>query len=201
MRIGIDFDNTIAGYDRLFGTVARELGVLDGGVPATKAGVRDALRARGEEGETDYQRVQGQAYGRFMAGADLIEGVGDFLAGCRSAGNEVFIVSHKTSYGHFDDARVNLREAALGWMESKGFFDPDGYGIARGNVYFEDTRDAKIARIRSLEVTHFIDDLNEVLSDPAFPADVTRILYSPQRAPDTDLKSAQHWNEISACLL
>ena len=51
------------------------------------------------------------------------------------------------------------------------------------NVYFESTRAEKLARIAALALTHFIDDLEEVLSDPDFPPDVERILFADGAQP------------------
>ena len=44
MLIGIDFDNTIAGYDRAFAAEAARRGVIALGAPATKRSIRDRLR-------------------------------------------------------------------------------------------------------------------------------------------------------------
>jgi hypothetical protein len=46
-------------------------------------------------------------------------------------------------------------------------------------VYFESTRDKKIAKISELGLDYFVDDLPEVLEDPKFPLSVKRILYNP----------------------
>ena len=180
MRIGIDLDNTIAGYDGVFGPVARELGLLEDAMDgATKTDIRDALRSRGDDGERDWQRLQGQVYGKFMSRAEMIEGVGGFLSACRDKGETVFIVSHKTEFGHHDADRVNLRDAALTWMTDKGFFDADGFAIPKESVYFEATRVEKIARIETLGCTHFIDDLEEIFLDPKFPENTRRFLVGP----------------------
>ena len=64
----------------------------------------------------------------------------------------VVIVSHKTEFGHHDPDRVNLRDAARDWMAAHGFFHPNGFGIAPDAVYFEATRQDKLARIRQLGV-------------------------------------------------
>lgn len=202
MRIGIDFDNTIAGYDALFGVLAGELGLLDGVPPASKTLVRDALRAQ-PGGEQKYQRLQGQVYGRYMARAALIDGVGDFLRRCRTQGADVFIVSHKTRYGHFDEACVDLREAALAWMDGHGFFADEAFAIPRERVFFEDTRAAKIERIRALKLSHFIDDLCEVLEDPAFPPEVARLHFGAGCGgdPATLMTAFRTWPEITAYLL
>ena len=45
MRIGVDFDNTIVCYDRLFHRLARERGLIPETVPQTKGAVRDYLRS------------------------------------------------------------------------------------------------------------------------------------------------------------
>jgi hypothetical protein len=64
-------------------------------------------------------------------------------------------------------------------MDEHRFFTRDGLDLSRGDVYFESTRADKIARIRAIGCSDFIDDLEEVFLEPLFPADVTRILYAP----------------------
>jgi hypothetical protein len=181
-RIGIDFDNTIISYQRAFLTAARGIGLLPDSFVGTKQIVRDHIR-RLPDGEREWMRLQGFVYGKGIGDATLIDGVTDFLRRCRSAGGAVFIVSHKTEYGHFDASGINLRQAALGWMKQQGFFRREGYGLATVDVFFESTRAEKLARIAALNCTHFIDDLEEVLDDPGFPQGVKRILFadgSPQ---------------------
>jgi hypothetical protein len=88
------------------------------------------------------------------------------------------IVSHKTEHGHFDPDKVNLRGAALQWMEGQGFFTDEGFSIVRDHVHFASTRSEKLNRIANLNCDFFIDDLEEVLVDPEFPPSVRRILFS-----------------------
>ncbi|MBI3723314.1 aminoglycoside phosphotransferase family protein, partial [bacterium] len=45
-----------------------------------------------------------------------------------------------------------------------------------GRIFFEDTRAAKIARIRAVGCTHFVDDLEEVFLEADFPEHVERHL-------------------------
>lgn len=177
MRIGIDFDNTIAGYDPVWRCVAVDMGLLPTGFDGGKSEVRAAIRSR-PDGETDWQRLQGQVYGKYMPEALLLDGVDGFLQRCRRTGEHVFVVSHKTEYGHFDPERISLREAALAWMEARGFFATDGFGLERGDVYFEGTRAEKLERIATLGLDHFIDDLPEVLDDPDFPDGPARHLFA-----------------------
>ncbi len=175
MRVGIDFDNTLAGYDLLFTRIAREWGLLPQDFQGRKKEVRDAVRLL-DGGEAQWMRLQAEAYGPRMAEAVLIEGAASFLLACRDRAVEVFIVSHKTPYAAAAPDGTHLHGAALEWMEARGFFAPDGFALARDRVFFEPTREAKCRRIAALGCSHFIDDLEEVFRDPAFPEGVGRLL-------------------------
>ena len=197
-RIGIDFDNTIVGYDNAFLAAAKTLKLLAPDFSGDKRAVRDAIRLL-PEGELAWQRLQGVVYGQALEQAVLFEGVDAFLGRCRDEGHRVFIVSHKTEHGHFDPKRVPLRKAALSWMERRGFFGANGYAIPLGNVFFEDSRADKLRRIGSLECSHFIDDLEEVLSDPDFPP-IRRILFARHRPASQPLPYpiCPTWQRIEA---
>ena len=181
LRIGIDFDNTIISYDDVFCAAAKRSGLIEASFAGSKQAVRDAIRLL-PDGELTWQRLQGQVYGKGIGGAKLVAGVEPFLRRARAEGSAVVIVSHKTEYGHFDPDRVNLRTAALDWMAGQGLLD-GGHGVARQDVYFESTRADKLKRIAALSLTHFIDDLEEVLTDPDFPPRVERILFADAAQP------------------
>jgi hypothetical protein len=199
MRIGIDFDNTLCDYDQVFVASAKSRGLIEAGFTGSKQAVRDHIRRR-LGGEIAWQRVQGHVYGAGIADALLFEGVGDFFALCRERGCEVFIVSHKTQFGHYDPSRVDLRQAALDWMGDHGFFDEDRFGLRRDRVFFENTRSGKLKRIRTLECSHFIDDLIEVFTDGGFPEDVAPILFSAALGAASELpgvKVCPSWRYIA----
>ncbi len=176
LRIGIDFDNTIVSYDEVFCAMAKRSGLIGPGFVGSKQAVRDAIRLL-PEGELAWQRLQGQVYSKGIADAKIIDGFEAFLRRCRAEGSAVMIVSHKTEYGHHDPDRLTLRQAARDWLAARRLLDGE-YGISATNVFFESTRAEKLARIGELSCTHFIDDLEEVLSDPGFPPKVARILFS-----------------------
>lgn len=176
LRVGVDFDNTIITYDEVFRATARSLGLLNAGFAGSKQALRDAIRLL-PDGELIWQRLQTQVYGRGIADAPMVSGFGAFLRRCRAEGCGVVIVSHKTRHGAMDPERVDLRQAALDWMAAHGLFDGD-LGIERKDVYFENTRAEKLRRIASLRLTHFVDDLVEVLGDPHFPPHVHQILFT-----------------------
>jgi hypothetical protein len=183
VRIGLDFDNTIIRYDEVFARAAAERGLLPDGFRGNKQAVRDVIRLR-PDGESEWQRLQGHVYGKGIGGAQPFTGVDSFLRRARKADAHVLIVSHKTEHGHFDPDRVNLRTAAMGWMEAHGFFSADGFALSRADVHFATTRAEKLARIGALRCDVFVDDLPEVLRDPGFPEGVVRILLSEQAEPE-----------------
>ena len=177
MRIGLDFDNTIIRYDEVFQQAAKERGLLEAGFSGNKQQLRDAIRIL-QDGELKWQALQGYVYGKGIAGAQIFSGVPEFLRRARKEGHTILIVSHKTEYGHFDPDRVNLRIAALGWMETQGFFSDRDFSILPSDVHFASTRSEKVSRIADLGCDVFVDDLEEVFADPDFPPSVERILFS-----------------------
>ncbi len=174
-RIGIDLDNTLISYDDLFVEVARARRLLPVTFVGTKREVRDFIRLL-PDGENEWQRLQAHVYGPAVPRASLAEGALDFIRAARSRGIDLTIVSHKTALANMGQENVNLRDAAREWLRNNGIVAPDA--IPEQNVYFEDTRADKIARIISLGCTHFIDDLEEVFEDPAFPSGVEKFLFS-----------------------
>jgi hypothetical protein len=202
MRIGIDFDNTIAGYDDLFVHLGRSRGWLPADFKGGKKRVVEAVR-RLDQGETKWMQLQAAAYGAHMDEAKLIDGVGSFLDGCKARRIEVYIVSHKTRQATLDQSGVDLREAALAWMAMKGFFDDAGFALPREHVFFESTRKGKCERIGALRCDHFIDDLEIVFREPFFPVGVNRHLYHPGkgRLPVGPFKAYRSWKEIADGIL
>ena len=178
--IGLDLDNTLVSYDDLFHALAVERGLIDGSAPKHKRIIRDLIR-KVADGEQHWRTLQALAYGGRMGDAALIDGVADFIRECRARSLPVHIVSHRTLNAAADPHGADLRAAAIEWMRARGFFEVDGLGLDPSRVWFESTRVEKVARIRELGCTVFIDDLEEVFLEPDFPGDVVKILYAPDR--------------------
>ena len=168
MRIGIDFDNTIACYDKLFHHVGCLNGFLDKTPSLSKVEVKKAILEL-PNGSKIWKQLQGQVYGPFMKDATMFPRLGRFLMMAKHKSHDVYIISHKTEYGHFDETRTSLRQASMQWMERLGFFDPDYFSIDRNKVFFENTRKEKVARIDDEGIDVMIDDLKEVFNEPHFP--------------------------------
>ena len=197
MRIGLDFDNTLADYDALFAALAVEQGVLDALPRGGKREVRDLVRATA--GELAWRRLQAHAYGPHMSGARIMAGADKFLTTCKKLGLEVCIVSHKSRRAADESVTDDLREAAMDWMRAQGFFAR--FGLSDTRVHFEDTREAKVRRIASLGCAAFVDDLEEVFLTPGFPSGVRRILFDPAGHARGPFETCSTWEEIAdACL-
>lgn len=201
MRIGIDFDNTLAGYDRVFSDAAMARGYIAATGTLSKFDVRERVRAL-DDGEEKWKALQGEVYGKRMQDATMMPGADGFLRTCKLRGVDVVVVSHKTEHGHHDPDQVNLRDAARRWMKDKGFFDADVFGLAESDVHFESTRPEKVKRLAQLGCTHFIDDLVEVFDEPAFPDGVVRILYDPAGSAPRGGAFERHtdWKDIERAI-
>jgi hypothetical protein len=194
MRIGLDLDGTLIIYDDVFHRHGVERFGVPVEVPHTKTAVRDWLRANapGEKGWIELQRI---VYGLRIAEARPAPGAEAFLDDCRRAGIAVSIISHKTRLS-VAAPPIDLHAAALDWLYRRAFF---GLGLDPDRVFFEPTRAAKLERIAAEGCVLFVDDLEEVFAEPAFPAGVERWLYAPQRRPEAPagVTVFADWREVS----
>ncbi len=176
MRIGFDFDNTIVTYDELFYKVAIENSLIPAELPRSKLAVRDYLRRA--DNENAWTEMQGYVYGARMSEAIAYPGVIEFIKLARGNGIAMVIVSHKTKHP-FRGPDYNLHDAARGWVER---FLVDGVNnlIEPDHVFFEVTKEDKVARIAQCECDFYIDDLPEILLMSGFPQETAPILFDPE---------------------
>jgi len=201
MKIGLDFDNTIASYELVFPEVAKKCGLVEKNWLGTRKELRDWLRNQ-PGGKLEWQKLQGLVYGRYMSKAELFPNVANFLLRCKRMNIELYIVSHKTEYGHFDADRVPLRKAALKWMKSKDFFNERKFGISSNAVFFSNTREEKVEQISDLQLDAFVDNLEEVYCEPNFPSGIKKILFGTESCKTNNYDVAcSNWTEISRELL
>lgn len=198
MRIGLDFDNTIANYDSAFPRVARSLGASTSAKNKSELKI-ELLKRPGGDGL--WQKIQGLTYGRYIDWAELQPGLMESVYRLRARGNEVFIVSHKTEFGHFDDSKTPLRVAALTWLQNQRIVGAGDLQVRTENVFFLATQAEKVQKINELKLEVFVDDLEEILSHQELSPDVRRILYSTTSASDGKVSTFKSWKEIAATLV
>ena len=197
MRVGLDFDNTIVCYDSLFHRVALEQGLIPHHMPRDKAKVRDHIRSIGREPE--WTAMQGEVYGARMGEAESFPGVVDAMLRLAARGHELVIVSHKTLHPIIGP-KHDLRAAARGWIDAnlladgKALFPP-------GAVYFEGTKEEKLARIEACGCDIFLDDLPEILNAAGFPKQVRAVLFDPAgNHAGATREAVASWDEFAALL-
>jgi hypothetical protein len=176
MRIGIDFDNTIACYDGVFHAAALERGLIPAELGRDKNSVRDHLNGTG--GKDDFTELQGHVYGARMDLVSLYPGFAEFVVAAHRIGHDLFIVSHKTTYPILGP-RHDMHAAARKFLAARSLMGDAPAQIEPSRVFFELTGEAKIARAAALGCDMFVDDLPEILAMPGFPPAMRRVLFDP----------------------
>lgn len=201
MKIGFDFDNTIISYDALFHKVASEQGLVDHTIAVNKLAVRDFLRANNREDV--WTEMQGCVYGARMEEAELFPDVIRVIQKLRAAGHTLAIISHRTQYpyrGH----QYDLHSAARNWIAAN-LCNKEGPLFSVEHIFFEKTKEDKLARIRDFKCDVFIDDLPEILLAPHFPVGTRRFLFDPDnhhsmtKLPNIQVFSS--WMAVETALL
>lgn len=188
IRLGLDFDNTLISYDKLFHRVALDKGLISADIPKQKNAVRDSMRERGIEEE--WTRLQGEVYGSRILEADPYPSMLATLMQLADKNITMCIVSHKTKFPYLGEP-WDLHSAARGWLQKQGFLDSKGLAWSEGQIFFELTKQEKIARILSQGCTHYVDDLPEILD--MLPAQVEKILFAPSK----DFQGRPEWKRMS----
>lgn len=173
--LGLDFDNTLVRYDKLFHQLALEKGLINNKIQASKTIIRDYLRSQNKDEE--FTLLQGEVYGLRILEAEPAEGMLEALLELHQSGVSMVLVSHKTKNPYKGPA-YNLREASWRWLEKYRFFDQHWLGWNEEQIYFEDSKENKIKRIHSLGCSHYIDDLPEILEN--LSPSIRKFLYCPE---------------------
>jgi hypothetical protein len=183
MRIGIDFDNTIACYDGVFYAAALQRGLIPSDLGRDKNSVRDHLNGAGRN--DTFTELQGYVYGARMDMVAPYTGFADFAGAACKAGHELFIVSHRTRYPILGP-KHDLHAAARGFLSARGLVGEAASQIDPSRVFFELTKEEKVARAAAIRCDVFIDDLPEILKLPGFPDGMRRTLFDPaDQFPDS----------------
>jgi hypothetical protein len=187
--IGIDLDNTIAIYDKLFRNQANLLNV-----PfkfKSKKEIADYLRDI--DSEEEWTKLQGLIYGPLMEYAEVADGFLDTLKKLIDDNFEIIIISHRTQYSQYDGL-YNLHYFANKWIE-KNIISKIGKNKIK-NIIFAETIDSKVNYISIENITYFIDDLPKVLNHINFPKTVKKILYSNEKVSENYFLQSNNWIEL-----
>ena len=198
IKLGLDFDNTLTNYDYLFFKLALEKNLIPQNLEKNKLAVRKYLIDKNIEDQ--FTLLQGEVYGRRIEEAYQAEGMFSALKNIKKRGIKIVIVSHKSKYP-FLGPKYDLHESALKWMEKNNFFSAKGLSLTENDIFFELTKESKVARIKSLGCSHFIDDLPEILK--MIDSKINKIFYNPYRlnVEDRNLNNLFSWNDLQQIII
>ena len=195
--LGLDFDNTLVRYDSLFHQLALEKDLIEDSFPADKTAIRDYLRGQGLEDE--FTLLQGQVYGLRILDAEPAEGMLEALYQLHQLSIPMVLVSHKTRIPYKGPA-YDLHQAAWRWLDKHNFFSSHGLGWSREQVFFEESKKDKVARIQAQRCTHYVDDLPEILE--MLPSETKPILYDPNNIHScSSFHCLNNWCLIASSIL
>ncbi len=196
--LGLDFDNTIISYDKLFHKVALERKLLPGSFPADKNEIRNFLYRLNMKDE--WTRMQGEVYGNRINEAKPFDGILETLQTLKDSSIRMCIVSHKTRTPYLGP-NYDLHQAAREWMTEQGFFDKKGLSWEEDDIFFKPTKEAKVSQIVSLGCTYYIDDLPEILQ--MLPGKITKILFSQKDNTENqnDWLVLRSWKDLPRLIL
>lgn len=193
MIIGVDFDNTIVSYEGVFYRSALQRKFISPDGPTSKIGIRDALRKSGQEHL--WTELQGYVYGPGMAFAEPFAGVKRAFSELAARGAELRIVSHRTRRPYLGPD-YDLHQSAREWILAHDLCGTPG--LKRENIFFEETKESKLQRVRTLGCEIFIDDLPEILCAEALVSHVRGILFDPSgEHPDVpNVERVEAWERV-----
>lgn len=170
MLIGIDLDNTIINYNNIYKSL------LDKKYSNSKINYKNILKKKLQSiSLNEWTNIQGKIYGKYISKAKINNGFINFLNFVKKNKKdiEIVIISHKTKYPIIGK-KYDLHKSAINFLNKKiKFFS---FKINK-NIYFENTINGKINRIRKLDCDIFIDDLEKILTHKNFPEYTEKVLY------------------------
>ena len=200
MRIGIDIDNTIICYNRVFAHVAMSQG-FSVQSDASKNEVKKWFHERDKH--QAFTLLQGEIYGKFIDLAILFDGVLAFIDVATSSNCHLFLVSHKTRYPLVGEKFDLHKSASRFLIDNKVISKYNDLGIHSKNVFFEPTFARKIDRIAALNLDFFIDDLLQVFQHSNFPKKTNFMHFSqdlPKNALTDEFSAFANWKQILSFL-
>ena len=173
MIIGFDFDNTIINYTKSFTKLAKLKNLVPEKINKDKISIRNYLRKN--DLESEWTILQGEVYGKNIMSAEIYQGVINTFLYLSKKKVKIKIISHKTKFPYLGE-KINLRISALKWIKKNIIGYSHDIKFDLSDIYFENTIESKIKKIKELNCNIFVDDLPEVLS--LLLASIERVLFS-----------------------
>ena len=186
MILGIDLDNTIINYEKSFVKNAyKNKLVTNKNKNSTKKIIKKIIEKKSKK---EWTKLQGEIYGEKINESILYNGFKKFYNSLVLENIEIIIISHKTKYPIIGK-KVNLKSAALNFINTK----LKKKLILNKNIFFENTIEKKIERIKNCKCDYFIDDLKKIYENKNFPNNVVKILFGSR---SNQLKYFINWKDL-----
>jgi len=182
MIVGFDFDNTIINYTHSFIDLSRKKKLVPEKNNKNKVSIRNYLREKNIEDQ--WTILQGEVYGKNIMKAEIYVGVLEALSYLSKKNIRIKIISHKTQFPYIGE-KINLRSSAMKWIK-KNLICNLNIKINQKDIFFEDTVENKIIKIKDENCDIYIDDLPEILN--LLPSQIKKILFSPYKIKNHNSK-------------
>lgn len=192
LKIGIDLDNTIINYNSVFKKYLNKKEI------SISSSYKETLKKKilkDNISESKWMKIQGQTYGKNINQAKTFEGFLKFLTLASFYNVSIFIVSHKTLFGHYDKNKINLRKASLSFLKRNFRYKGEDYFSQIKSINFFDTFREKIEFINSCKFDYFIDDLPKVINRINLKKKI--LFNSSQNIYIKNCYNLSHWDQIT----
>ena len=166
MRIGIDLDNTIINYHKLFNLECKRI-IHSNKKPKdissiffTKEKTKNYIIKNFSLEKWIY--IQNLVYAKKIHFAEIDDHFLNFLKFCKDLNYEIFIISHKTKFSNIFK-NINLRNESINFLKAKKIFQRKL--VKKKNIFFYSEREKKIEKIKKMKLDYYIDDLKVVLEN------------------------------------
>ena len=170
MIFGFDFDNTLINYDKVFYDLAVKKKLVNKNNRKNKESIKKTLFKKKKIKE--WIELQSEVYSKGINKAKPNKVLISTLKFLKKKKIKFYVVSHKTKFPYYGE-KINLHKISRKWLDENIF--KKSHGLGKGNYYFEKTKKKKIERIKKLKISHFIDDLEEIID--LMPSTTNGILY------------------------
>ncbi len=193
MIIGFDFDNTLIDYSNSFKKLVLKKKLVPEEIKKDKISIRNYLRKK--DLENQWTILQGEVYGKYIMNGQIFNGVQEVFKYLETKKIKVKIISHKTRFPYIGE-KVDLRLSALKWIEANIFSQVSNIFFSKKDIFFQNSVEEKIEKIKDLKCDVYVDDLPEILD--LLPNKIQKILYlsSNNKPLKTNYKIMHTWLEF-----
>tara|TARA_Y100000294_G_C8356180_1_gene256793 strand:+ start:10 stop:582 length:573 start_codon:yes stop_codon:yes gene_type:complete len=173
MIFGFDFDNTLINYNKIFYAFALKKKLIKKKNKKDKNNIKKIIFKNKKVKE--WIKLQSTVYSQGIHKAKPNKDLILTLKFLKRKKIKFYVVSHKTQFPYYGE-RINLHRISKNWLNSHIFNKKNRLGNCK--YYFETSVKKKIKRIKKLKITHFVDDLEEIID--LMPTTVYGILYKKE---------------------